>query len=51
MKKPRMMIVNNFYTGLYKDYQAWLVMYMVKHYYPGMMMNGFITGPSIDRFY
>ena len=51
MKKPRMMIVNNFYTGLYKDYQAWWVMYMVKHYYPGMMMNGFITGPSIDRFY
>ena len=51
MKKPRMMIVNNFYAGLYKDYQAWLVMYMVKHYYPGMMMNGFITGPSIDRFY
>ena len=45
------MIVNNFYTGLYKDYQAWLIMYMVKHYYPGMMMNGFITGPSIDRFY
>lgn len=46
-----MMIVNNFYTGLYKDYQAWWVMYMIKQYYPGMMMNGFITGPSIDRFY
>ena len=46
-----MMIVNNFYTGLYKDYQSWWVMYMVKQYYPGMMMNGFITGPSIDRFY
>ena len=46
-----MMIVNNFYTGLYKDYQAWLIMHMIKQYYPGMMINGFITGPSIDRFY
>jgi len=26
-------------------------MYMVKHYYSGMMMHGFITGPHMNRFY
>ena len=42
---------SKYFLQPYKDYQAWLMSEMMKHYYPGMMMNGFITGPHINRFY
>ena len=42
---------SKYFLQPYKDYQAWLMAEMMKHYYPYMMTQGFMGGPAIHRFY
>ena len=42
---------SKYFLQPYKDYQAWLMSEMMKHYYPYMMTQGFMSGPAIHRFF
>ena len=44
-------LLNKYYFESYREYQVWLMSEMMKHYYPHIMIQGFMGGGRINRLY
>jgi len=40
---PMLQLLNKYYIQPYKDYQVWIMANMIRPYYPGMMVQGWLN--------